>query len=387
MASEGVSVLVLLGVAISFMALVVGVLGLVPKWVPFLEARPHLAEGMRGPLRVLRRFWRVLLALVVMASVELFMWFWPELRLAGLIGICGFLAWWFRREVCSGIRWLYLWLLWQLVIRPARDHRGLIVSPDGEDRVLEGMSDDALRLLSHVTARYVAERPATIDERFLVEPADWLPVRELRSLSEKEAILRQQRACEELLDQGFLTAPKAFEEHERSVLPRLPAWCTLGGGARRVLRAVKLELEERERARSLKAERLERMDALLERERDSTATEDSMWAGEVQELTVAAAWLLNRILYSYRRQPPGDVLMLQAELKELAHELQVPLPKLREACAELVGARFLVNFDWGAHDEGIHLVAVLEQRLKSKKVAGELMRAIRSRLEAEGIWQ
>ena len=37
MASEGVSVLVLLGVAISFMALVVGVLGLVPKWVPFLE--------------------------------------------------------------------------------------------------------------------------------------------------------------------------------------------------------------------------------------------------------------------------------------------------------------------------------------------------------------
>ena len=357
------------------LALVVAVLALIPNWVPFLEDRGYDDAWLIPALQWVQRARWVIVALVASAVALLLVWkFWRHLvRLFKWLG---------------GLpKRLYLWLLWQLVIRPARDHRGLIVSPDGEDRVLEGMSDDALRLLSHVTARYVAERPATIDARFLVEPADWLPVRELRSLSEKEAILRQQRACEELLDQGFLTAPKAFEEHERSVLPRLPAWCTLGGGARRVLRAVKLELEERERARSLKAERLERMDALLERERDSTATEDSMWAGEVQELTVAAAWLLNRILYSYRRQPPGDVLMLQAELKELAHELQVPLPKLREACAELVGARFLVNFDWGAHDEGIHLVAVLEQRLKSKKVAGELMRAIRSRLEAEGIWQ
>ena len=221
-------------------ALVVTALGAIPNWVNLLQTRGYDAAWLIPALQWVQRARWVIVALVASAVALL-------------------LVWKFRRQLVRLFKWLaglrnrfYLWLLWHLVLRPARDHRGLIVSPDGEDRILEGMSDDALRLLSLVTARYVAERPATIDGRFRVEPNYWLPVRELRSLSEKEAILRQQRACEELLHQGFLTAPKAFEEHERSVLPRLPAWCTLGGGARRVLRAVTLELEEREGARDLR---------------------------------------------------------------------------------------------------------------------------------------
>jgi len=216
-------------------ALVVTALGAIPNWVNLLQTRGYDAAWLIPALQWVQRARWVIVGLVACAVAVLLVWkFWPLLvRLFKWLG---------------GLpKRFYLWLLWQLVIRPARDHRGLIVSPDGEDRVLEGMSDDALRLLSLVTARYVAERPATSDWRFRVEPRDWLPVRELPSLSEQDTILRQQRACEELLDQGLLTAPKAFVDHQRSVLPWFPAWCTVGGGAPGVLRAVTLELEYRER--------------------------------------------------------------------------------------------------------------------------------------------
>ncbi len=126
--------------------------------------------------------------------------------------------------------------------------------------------------------------------------------------------------------------------------------------------------------------------ALIKLEQGPKAREMSPWAQEVDEFSISAAWLLFRILLEYRHQPPGDVMMLHSELKALADQIHVPLPKVRESCGELVGARFLEDFDWRADDAGIHLVARLAERVKSNKVGYELMLAIGSRMEAEGAW-
>ena len=208
MASEGISVLAVLGVVISFMALVVAVLGLVPKWVPFLEARPHIAERMRGPLRILSQFWRVMLGTVVLASIGLLIWFWPELTLAGLIGMLGFVLWWFRREVRGGIRWLgglakrlYLWLLGQLVIRPATDHLGLVwYGGLDTDRIesLRSLGSDTQQVLWVVLGLEGSQS----GEQVRLWNRDMEPL--LRNGTYMGHVTRAQAALTELTDAGFV---------------------------------------------------------------------------------------------------------------------------------------------------------------------------------------
>ena len=120
---------------------------------------------------------------------------------------------------------------------------------------------------------------------------------------------------------------------------------------------------------------------------DGLTEGEKRWAEEVEDLSIVAAWLLHLIVFMYSREPSGDVFVLDAELKAVALQLKVVLSKLREACAELVGADFLLDFDWREGDEGIKLVAELTERVKSRKAASELMSAIVRRLDAEGVWR
>jgi hypothetical protein len=84
---------------VAIVALAVAVLGLVPKWVPFLEERPHLTGRIQGPVRGLRRWWQLLGAITLVLAAGCAALQWPEWRgMAGLACLM-MLLWWFRQWI------------------------------------------------------------------------------------------------------------------------------------------------------------------------------------------------------------------------------------------------------------------------------------------------
>jgi hypothetical protein len=117
---------------VAILTLLAAVAALVPAWVPFLEERPHLVRKLRGPLRSLRRWWRAVLAALVLMLIGYSVFSWPELRLAGLIGALVFLSWLFREALVGWGKRGYVGALWRLVLRPARDRFGVEAARKGD---------------------------------------------------------------------------------------------------------------------------------------------------------------------------------------------------------------------------------------------------------------
>lgn len=85
---------------VAVIALLVAVLGLVPGWVPLLEAEGWDVAWLRGLLRWLHQSWRVLFALA-------------------LVFLLGYLALWLRSKMVGAVKWLQglgkrlrWWILW-----------------------------------------------------------------------------------------------------------------------------------------------------------------------------------------------------------------------------------------------------------------------------------
>ena len=115
-----------------------------PTWVPFVEERGYDAAWLLPYLEWVGkwRWWRVVFAG------------------AGLV-LAGALLRWFRRQVIRPFRWLgglgkrfYLWVLWQLVVRPARDHMywGASVGHNKGKVLMEKDALPAVRRLSDAAA-------------------------------------------------------------------------------------------------------------------------------------------------------------------------------------------------------------------------------------------
>jgi hypothetical protein len=97
------------GVVLGILSFLVGVLGLVPKWVPFLEERPHLVWWVGAALELLTHWWRLAFS-------------------AGVLLLLGYAAWSFRyrlggclRQATRNLKRIWAWIVWDLLSRPARD--------------------------------------------------------------------------------------------------------------------------------------------------------------------------------------------------------------------------------------------------------------------------
>lgn len=93
---------------VAVISLLVAVLGLVPVWVPFLEAEGWDAAWLRGVLRWLHQSWRALFALA-------------------LLFLVGCLVLWMRSRVVGALRWLVRlgkrlrwWVLWATLEQDVR---------------------------------------------------------------------------------------------------------------------------------------------------------------------------------------------------------------------------------------------------------------------------
>jgi hypothetical protein len=175
-----------------------------------------------------------------------------------LSGVGGLLVFKFWPQLVRLFKWLtaplrslYVWLLWHLVIRPARDHRGLVVAARDEYDQFDGMSTHALRILVVAAEGYLSGKHATGDGTVLLEPSDsWGGNHQYAT---PEQIRRVgQKACDELLGKGLVTratlAPGEADYDPPIIEVTLPPWCTMAGGARPVLRRAKLELNRRDEA-------------------------------------------------------------------------------------------------------------------------------------------
>jgi hypothetical protein len=238
-----IAVLTLLGV-------VVAVIALVPRWVAFLEERPHVARRFGRPLGWLRRWWRAVFALVVLAFVDYLVWRRRDLWLVGAIAWLAVVLLLFRREVGGGARWLvglvkrfYLWTLWRLVVRPARDHLDVAVCEVRRES-LQNLSIRALQMLGFVARSYLDGR--TVDDgRVWVSASDC--GQDWGDLFAGEQKRRMQGVFGELMKKGWLDrgtwSPEA--EYDPDVLVRLPRCFTTGGAARTLQREVEQELSRK----------------------------------------------------------------------------------------------------------------------------------------------
>ena len=225
-------VMVAIGLAVATMLCMT--LNNAPTLVPFLEERGYNAAWLMPALQWLQRALWVIVALVACAlAVYVVRRYWQELT--------RLFKW-----VTAPLRWFYVSLLWHLVIRPARDHRGLMLSAEGQHDLFKHMGRDSLRVLAFVAEAHLTGKHAVDSGEVWVEPSSWS--RQTRSVPAEVTRSWQVRACDELLAEGFLVKAEWSQEDEVSVLVRLPLWCTLGGGARAVLRGARLELDRRARA-------------------------------------------------------------------------------------------------------------------------------------------
>ena len=372
-----IGVMVAIGMAVATMLCTT--LNNAPTWVPFLEQRGYDAAWLLPSVRLVQRWWRVVFAG------------------AGLV-LVGALLWWFRRQVIRPFKWLgglgkraggklrdgYLGVLWRLVVRPARDHLGVVVSVEADEEADEEaeeadaklwdavgkLSDDAVQVLEVILATYhpVPERTVTLRPLFLpLEP------RNIRGAG-TDAVERLILSLDKLKIGEFIAG---WDSYTGTVGPKMVVTLAPGVLDRLVLKMLD-HVEDELLVRHIPLRR--------SREWVPPPPDPSAWAEEVRDLPPLAATLLHAILYDYSRDPSSHVLMLRSDLKTLAEQLNVDLPEMERACADLKVARFLENFDWRYDDVGIKLDAQLAERVKGEQTVRDLMSAILSRLEAEGEW-
>ena len=215
-----------------------------PTWVPFVAERGYDAAWLMPSVRLVQRWWRVVFAG------------------AGLV-LVGALLWWFRRQVIRPFKWLgglgkrfYLWVLWEVVVRPARDHWGVVVGEDagvgvsaleraagggrgGLEETLVGLSAKALRVLGRVLVRYDPALGRTVV--WQTSPDDQ---HVLSHEFHEDFGALQRAACQELVEAGLFSNVRFALRREASVTIDLDQR-VLDAGVLRVRELVEEELRMR----------------------------------------------------------------------------------------------------------------------------------------------
>ena len=222
------------GVFVAFVGLLATLLCMTvtaaPTWVPFVQERGYDAGWLLQYLEWVGK-WRWWLVGVLVISVMVLA------------------VWRFGKR-------FYLWVLWEVVVRPARDHWGVLVGEDaavgvsaleraaaarrgGLEETVVGLSAKALRVLGRVLVRYdpalgrtVVWRPSPEDEYQLV-----------LNFHEDFGAL-QRAACQELLEAGLFSNVRFALRREASVTIDLDQR-VLDAGVLRVRELVEEELRMR----------------------------------------------------------------------------------------------------------------------------------------------
>jgi hypothetical protein len=189
-------------------ALVVAALVGLGSFVIAYVVHEEFRAWVRRPLLWPRRRLRLVLTDLVLLLMACIMWVRPHLRLAALVVATGLLLCLFHREVRAGIRWLwglpkriYLWLLWELVVRPAGEHLGLVsyggLRADEIER-LRSLSSDAQWVLWLV----LRQEGSQSGERVRLRRGDVTPL--LENGTYGGFVSRARSALAELEDAGFV---------------------------------------------------------------------------------------------------------------------------------------------------------------------------------------
>ena len=282
------------------------------------------------------------------------------------------------------------WVLWRVAVRPASRAFGLEANekPGGMTPAFADLLRDQLRALDAdslwVLEGALARRKPGSNEAVLEYP-DGMRL-EPRESGAGMARPRFEKALDKLKHVGAISSWQPVgREHTRnfSIKVLLPTadWRTL----ERLRVLAEVEWARKTLSREIRDYMIA---SLAEKEDASTLREESAWDVEARALPRLTSWLLHLILWEYSRQPQGDVYLLHADLNALALQFKVSLPKVRQACAELVDADFLLKFQWRDDENGIMLVATLAERVGNRKVAEELMYALDRRVNTPGgLWE
>ena len=148
----------------------------------------------------------------------------------GLLAVVGLLMLRFWGQIVRPLKWLYLWFLWQLVVRPARDHFDRMVSTESAGPVPwlgAELSKALVRMPDEVVNVFVAILDAyDYRERGRIE----ITVDSIWGLGDQPASWRKKKAlaaCENLAGRELVSQPRAWADGggyalEVSLGPLLP---------------------------------------------------------------------------------------------------------------------------------------------------------------------
>ena len=310
-----------------------------PYWVGFLEERPHVVARFRRPLRWLQQWWRVVFALVVLVLVGYVVWRSPEVWRVGLIAAVLFLAWWFRREI-------RLWgraVLWNAIIRPARDHFGVEASWEwrgGRAKTLQLWRDlltrvdrDSLEVLSQCLG-YRAPGSNSVS---LVWPRDMLRLDPVPKATH-EAKRRLRVVCEDLRALGAVANADVFD----------------AGRPQAVGVGVKLVFEGGD------GERLERVDS--EGEEAGGALRETL-----PDLTNDALQVLEVILDRYDPTSKETVLLIPGSIRLDPMAISAAEAERRSvlACDELIAGGFVTGYKSSLGEGVLKILVSLDPALRA----------------------
>lgn len=374
----------MLGLLVTFATLVVSALAAVPLWVPFLEERPHLTARIRGPLGWLGRWWRVVLGMVVLATVGYVTWTWAAVRVGGWIGVSGFLLWWFRGELGTSIGRFHRWALWRVVVRPARDRFGVEAWEDADGLgaslidvlrpKLRDLADEDLTVL----ARALSRRKPGSGEVWV----EWPTVRlDPPAAGKAEAKTRFCDALENLRAAGFATEWSLVEMKEsRNLDFRIQFPIADWGTLERLYVLAEVELGRRAACREMKRT------APVVKPTQPSKKEQACRA-KIGELSIVAAGVLHHLLGEYVHYA-GETLhvwlddpeVLMSPLKDLRRDL------LKSACNELVRAGFLAEVVWGERDGGEEMYVVVGKCMVKRSAARRVAGWVDEEMRGQGEW-
>jgi hypothetical protein len=349
---------------VAVITLVLAALGLVPRWVPFLEAEGWDAGWLRGLLGWLHQWWKVLFGLA-------------------LASLVAYLLWMFRRGLRSGIGATHRRVLWRLVVKPARDRFGVeaVEEPRRLDprfadvlrERLRGLDADSLWVLEGALAR----RERGSDEAVLEYP-DGMRLYP-RESGAAQAKPRFEEALDRLKGTGVIVSwEQAGKETPRDFSIRV-MFPTADSRALERLRVV----AEVERARKSLQDDIDRATEWVQR----AVREGRSASGQVDLLSLAAVRVLHYILQQHDPQRrSGLVIMNPGEVRKFLERLGVGLTYARNAFGELEAAGFVDSVEWPGDEENDPLIAHVGTRLRDSLIVEELRAAVRTRLEREGLW-
>lgn len=338
---------------VAIIGVVVTALGLVPRWVPFLEAEGWDAGWLRDLLRWLHQWWRVLFVLAVVLLVSYAAWAWRGLVIQGA-----------KRVRRAGDE-LYSWLLSSLVVKPAADRYGIEVDPfpdiydysaewvESLPATLRLLSMDALTVLGGAIVR---RRPGKVE--VVVKWPTALRLDPLASGSE-EAGRRFEEALEELEKADARVCGRVLKKGEEGDIEVSVSFKTSRYGWKLWERVYALVTTERVR-RELRQE----MEGMARVSKPSVdPTEKAACREKIADLSGHAVSVLEYLLRLYLtragpviQEDVSDPEILMSPLKSLTRA------HLEAALEELVDEGFLEECKWDGETLQVRVTECLSKR-------------------------